>query len=88
MTDKQIIIDGVDVSGCIHYKATGRYNTCGYCCEQNPNCYYKNWKHKEQVYEKLKEKYKNLCKACPKNVKCSECNVKDTLEMLEGRYKW
>lgn len=55
MTDKQIIIDGVDVSGCIYYKATGKYNTCGYCCEQNPNCYYKQLKRKERECEELKE---------------------------------
>lgn len=53
MTDKQIIIDGIDVSGCIYYKATGRYNTCGYYCEQNPNCYYKQSKRKEQECERL-----------------------------------
>ena len=58
MTDKQInyeqnsvIIDGIDVSGCIHYKATGEYNTCGYYCEQNPNCYYKQSKRSEAQCE-------------------------------------
>lgn len=51
MTDKQIIIDGVDVSGCICYKATGKYNTCGYNCERKHNCYYKQLKRKEQECE-------------------------------------
>lgn len=51
MVDKQIIINGVDVSECIYYKATDKYNTCGYYCEQNPNCSYKNWKRKEQECE-------------------------------------
>lgn len=57
MTDKQIIIDGVDVSGCICYKATGKYDSCGYSCEETPNCYYKQLKRKELEYERLKEVY-------------------------------
>lgn len=60
MPDKQIIIDGVDVSKC---------NWCDfepdaepYCrindgedlsCEDNPNCYFKQLKRKEQECEKL-----------------------------------
>ncbi len=64
MTDKQIIIDGVDVSGCKHYK--NRTCIADYCltdmpfgeakCELNPNCYYKQLLRKEQECEDLKEK--------------------------------
>ena len=62
MTDKQIIIDGVDVSGCKHYKN----RTCIIYyyltdmpfdeakCELNPNCYYKRWQRKEQECEAYK----------------------------------
>ena len=50
-TAKQIIINGVDVNGCICYKADGKYDTCGYDCEQTPNCYYKKWQRKEQECE-------------------------------------
>ena len=62
MTDKQIIIDGVDVSGCKNF-------SCGKCEEENkipitinhltadcrmyPNCYYKQLKRKEQECEEL-----------------------------------
>ena len=62
MTDKQIIIDGVDVSKCGHYhygkceidydewnNEIIRYNEC----QNNPNCYFKQLKRKEQECEKL-----------------------------------
>ena len=63
MTDKQIIIDGVDVSGCCCIEN-------GYClwikkyyetgltpkCEQVKDCYYKQLKAKEQECERLKKK--------------------------------
>ena len=64
MTDKQIIIDGVDVSECGHYhygkceidydewnNEIIRYNEC----QNNPNCYFKQLKRKEQECEELKK---------------------------------
>ena len=70
MTDKQeIIINGVDVSKCGHYhygkceidydewnNEIIRYNEC----QNNPNCYYKQLKRKEQENKKLKEDEKSL----------------------------
>ena len=70
MTDKQIIIDNIDVSGCEDYKCDG---TCAnsayhlfnfetkYANCQNRNCYYKNWKRKEQECERLKELLNEGC---------------------------
>lgn len=56
MTYKQII-DGIDVSKCQHY---GKCSTHCYVvdelCSDNPNCYYKQLKRKEQ-------ELKNICKA-------------------------
>ena len=53
MTDKQII-DGIDVSKCQHY---GKCSTYCYVvdepCSDNPNCYYKQLKRKEQECEAL-----------------------------------
>lgn len=46
--DKEIIIDGVDVSGCEDYKVNNRF-TCHphiCCCHQRPNCYYKQLQRK------------------------------------------
>ena len=73
MTDKQIIIDGVDVSGCKYYIADNgvQYNGCyeltDICecnkeddfCDDNPNCYYKQLKAKEQVFNEIKEYFKS-----------------------------
>ena len=61
MTDKQIIIDGVDVSGCPHY-----IHKDGSCSSQDCECikcvhnacFYKDYKPKEQECEKLKEEIK------------------------------
>lgn len=58
MTDKQIIIDGVDVSGCKHIDADC-FNCeifAEVCHEVFPNCHYKQLKRKEQECEILKEK--------------------------------
>ena len=64
MTDKEIIIDGIDVSKCGHYHYRKceidydewnneiiRYNEC----QNNPNCYFKQLKRKEQECEELKK---------------------------------
>lgn len=68
MTDKQIIIDGVDVSECKHFKigtCLADYlltdmNFSEAKCELCKNCYYKQLKRKEQEYEELKEDEKSL----------------------------
>lgn len=80
MTDKQIIIDGVDVSGCKHYK--NRTCIVDYCltdmpfdeakCGLNPNCNYKQLKAKEQECEDLKEE---IAKATMEI--CNQCGEKD-----------
>ena len=68
MTDKEIIIDGVDVSGCKYclkmtkYRCTIQRDIYKWLCEENPNCYYKQLKRKEQECEELKEKNKKILK--------------------------
>ena len=65
MTDKQIIIDGVDVSGCPYY-----IDSEGSCSSQDCECikcihnvcFYKDYKAKEQECEKLKEAIDSLLK--------------------------
>lgn len=61
MTDKQIIIDGCDVSGCEYYnkddktcrEVNGKYETdiCDFDKCENSNCYYKQLKRKQQESE-------------------------------------
>ena len=92
MTDKQITIDGIDVSGCIfHSLTTMGYAGYNYCkcfecvCECHNDCYYKQLKHKEQECEELKRliaKQKNakiqLSKLKDKQYK-EFCDMKQTL---------
>ena len=74
MTDKQIIIDGVDVSGCKKYEheivrcnATLK-NMCfcgGRCTDvKNANCYFKQLKRKEQECNKLKQTIAEIKEIC------------------------
>ena len=61
MTDKQIIIDGIDVSKCIYFQQEDDEYTCGaeecngaiVACRACDNCYYKQLKRKEQECETL-----------------------------------
>lgn len=63
MTDKQVIIDDVDVSGCIYFKKNNKMSMCRACnsgvgtpyCEYNKDCYYKQLKRKERECEELKK---------------------------------
>ena len=59
MTDKHII-DGVDVSGCECYNPNIKMDCILHplqpdACKNNPNCYYKQLKRKEQECEELKK---------------------------------
>lgn len=98
MTDKEIIIDGIDVSGCIHYK--NKSCIADYCltdmpfseakCELNPNCYYKQLKRKEQECEDLKKKKEEnttfyLKKYANKDSECLELEHK--LKQAEEKLK-
>ena len=70
MTDKQIIIDGVDVSKCKYFDCDSKeckaeyYLRYGYeiveydSCRENPRCYFKQHKRKEQECEEFKVEVK------------------------------
>ena len=66
MTDKQTIIDGVDVSGCEYclkmtkYRCTIQRDVYKYLCEENPNCHYKKWKRKEELLKSATNHIKDL----------------------------
>lgn len=67
--DKQIIIDGVDVSECkklmqgiVPFGCMEDRKTCG--CKYNPNCHYKQLKRKEQECEELKKTIMYKCPQC------------------------
>ena len=52
MTDKQIIIDGIDVGGCIYYEdgkcLNGEMVQCN--CKKVAVCYYKEYKRKSSAW--------------------------------------
>ena len=83
MTDKQIIIDGVDVSGCIYFKKNNKTPMCRACnsgvgspyCEYHKDCYYKNWKRKEQEYEILNIEIEDIAEA--RMEICNQCGERD-----------
>ena len=91
MTDKQIIIDGVDISKCKHYDEVFNYCDQSYLgeggllkntknpkrCECSPNCYYKQLKRKEQECEELR---RNITKIFACLIKANRTNkIVDTL---------
>ena len=56
MTDKQIMIDGVDVSGCEYYDKNKSLLTCTceeYACSECHNCYYKQLKRAEKTMQEI-----------------------------------
>ena len=60
MTDKQIIIDGIDVSGCVRLQDDNISCELGGKCQGWDNCYYKNWQRKEQEVDMLKAENERL----------------------------
>ena len=66
MTDKQIIIDEIDVSKCIYYDNGKCLNDemvqCS--CKKVAVCYYKEYKRKEQECERLKDLAEHNGRVC------------------------
>ena len=84
MTDKQVMIDGVDVSGCECYNPNIKMDCLLYplqsdACKNNPNCYYKQLARKEQKCKELKEINSTLLEYRRHAVTCQEC-YEDDLE--------
>lgn len=84
MADKEIIINGVDVSECCW--CDFEPNAEPYCrindgedlnCEDNPNCYFKQLKRAEQKLEKIKN-------YCLKNKVSGWCDIEGIIEIIEG----
>ena len=81
MTDKHII-DGVNVSGCKHFKigtCLADYlltdmNFSEAKCELCKDCYYKQLKRKEQTLDKIKDIVENKCLGCANF--CNDCNIR------------
>ena len=86
MTDKeQIIVGGVDVSGCGHLvdkEACGSMDCQSVECERNPNCLFKQLAHKTQECDALESlKDFHLQKIEVLEQECEE--LKEYIRMLE-----
>lgn len=82
MTNKEIIIDGVNVAECKCFYINASHPELQQCinpyckdlCEENPNCYFKQLKRKEQECEELRKFQKYWSKVEQKNLKLSTQN--------------
>ena len=89
MTDKQIIIDGVDVSGCKYYLFREQQPKGERCCgmglvDCNGNdCLYKKYKRKEQECERLKAERDSWHYQWEKRYEIGEC-LSDKLDQLKA----
>ena len=89
MTDKQIIIDGVDVSGCPYYIDSEDGCSSHDCecikCVHN-ECFYKDYKRKEQECERSKKNYftviqqRNVAEQQLDQLKQSLRNIKELIQ--------
>lgn len=90
MTDKQIIVNGVNVSGCNYY-ADGKCTNSQMIqsnCKNVAVCYYKEYKRKEQILKEIKEileiHKEQRCITCKYYDNC--CNCDDTLlQIIEDK---
>ena len=91
MTDKQIIIDGVDVSGCT-YSKIGIDKKC-YCeqdlyddgtpvftCDECTNCYYKQFKRTESELVRKEQECEELKEKMEKY--CYDCDVAERMRKV------
>ena len=91
MTDKQIIINGVDVSECSYYQhnmctaTKDDYGDCSLCCQDYDmnDCYYKQLKRKEQECEELKNKIEFM-EEYIKTVEKARNEVEQQLDQLKA----
>lgn len=95
MTDKQINIDGCDVSGCMYHRMNNKMAMCKACnsgvgspyCEYHKDCYYKQLKRAEQKLEKIKQFRHDYCMNCEDLLKsshsCKSCNMVELKHLIE-----
>ena len=96
MTDKQIIIDGIDVSKCWHRQGITCIVSQHGFCDKHPNCYFKQlakakqyFKESERLKSELQAKELELIMA--KADLCRGCQYKNDYKAKEQeceRLKW
>ena len=100
MISNQIIIDGVDISGCERLIINKTYGYVCNCeedthlissCKNRPNCYFKQLKRKEQECEQektLKEMYFTYYKAKHSDIKGKFFRYKQALAEIKELCKF
>ena len=85
MTDKQIVIDGINVSGCECYNQNIKMDCLLYplqpdACKNNPNCYYKQLARKKQECKELKKELAKVYKDIKLSPLCYKCDEEECLQ--------
>ena len=80
MTDKQIIIDGVNVAGCIRLQDDEISCDLGGECRGWENCYYKQLKRKEQKCEELEKELAKVYEDIKLSPLCYKCDEEECLQ--------
>ena len=81
---EQIIIDGVDVSGCKYLPyCNDKQGNCGF----EPGCYFKQLAHKTQECEELKKECKDLKRELTLYKTCYRAKHSDINNLLGSYYK-
>lgn len=83
MTDKEIIIDGVDVAGCEYLTENllcNQANLLDFHCVANQNCHYKQLQRTQQQYNAVVEQNRRLQEAIKaKEQNCEELSKQNSL---------
>ena len=98
MTDKQIIIDGVDVAKCRCFTSEWDFNNCGHICKGTECKYKRLWykkqlKRKEQECEELinqRDKFEygnNILEHERNNYKQALDEIEEFIEVAKGEYR-
>ena len=85
MSNKQIIIDGVDVSGCGWYNPNIKMDCLlqplqNDACKNNPNCHYKQLALKEQECEELEKELAKVYEDIKLSPLCYKCDEEECLQ--------
>lgn len=98
MSEKEIIIDGIDINKCQHYTGnveylsrewTCRAETIGTKCEENPNCYFKQLARAKDKINYMEEDIKTVENArndLERELKCKEQELGNICKAFDIEY--
>ncbi len=80
MATKQVIIDRVDVAGCVRLQDDEISCDLGGECKGWENCYYKQLKRKEQKCEELEKELAKVYEDIKLSPLCYKCDEEECLQ--------